>query len=374
MNYLNFLVTLYSLNEDIGDKNYVVREILNKTPYDRIFLGSDWHLFKKEVTGIPEKESNFDLSKYIIRHNFKVRNNDVFIYLGDLAHRKCSPEHYIKLRNFVNKLNGIKILIKGNHDKEIDDYYLSCGFNFVFETLQFKNILFSHRPKDLREFPGVKYNIHGHLHEYKIYRTGINPKNHIGIYSKNHEVLSLKYILDHRKEIESENIDIYKQYDKPLNDYKNDVKRYIKICKKFFKTNPEYLNMSKEKRYFKQEEMIRKFLKMQEVQSDEGLIGWKQTKMDNIKDFNKLSYKPVGINDYCHFVILNKDSNLIIDLNPDLIDWDGQYVYSQGKNMIKFKWSICKILYHWNSKETGEIPQTQWLQVIKEKGLNETLL
>ena len=70
---------------------------------DRIFLGSDWHLFKKEVTGVPEREKLFDMTKYIIKHNKTVKDNDVFIYLGDLAHKKCGPEHYEKLRKFTDK-------------------------------------------------------------------------------------------------------------------------------------------------------------------------------------------------------------------------------------------------------------------------------
>lgn len=373
MNYLNFLNNINYFTEDIGNKDYLIKELINKTPYSRIYLGSDWHLFKKEVTGVPEKEKLFDMAKYIIRHNKKVKNDDIFIYLGDLAHKKCGKEHYEKLRKFVNKLNGIKILLRGNHDNESDEYYRSCGFQYVFDTLKIGNILLSHKPQNLNKYPDVKYNIHGHLHEYKVYWDGTDPKRHLGIYTKDHQVLSLKYILDHRKEIEKENINVYKQFNKHIKMYKSDVDEYINYIKKFFNDNPEYIRMNKEERYLKQEEMVRKFLKIPEVIINESLIGWKQTKMSR-ESYMNLKYKPENIKSYYHFIILNKDNNIAIDLNPDLIGMN-KNIYTQGKNMVKYGWKVCYGLYHWDDEKDKMLrfPQDNTLNNIKKFNMNETL-
>lgn len=111
--------------------------------------------FRKHGIPIPEKidEDNLNsLEKIINRfHGCTV------IFLGDLFHVK----HEKNAGNFFNwrkKLDNSMILVKGNHDMELD--YLSHNIELVSE-LQYKNFLLTHKP--VGAIKGL-YNIYGHLH------------------------------------------------------------------------------------------------------------------------------------------------------------------------------------------------------------------
>lgn len=74
----------------------------------------------------------------------------------------------------MNSLNGIKILIRGNHDcydighkrkniKPIENFYTDAGFIAVVEAITERNmILLSHAPMKLSR--DITMNIHGHFH------------------------------------------------------------------------------------------------------------------------------------------------------------------------------------------------------------------
>ena len=67
-----------SISQDI--KKYPqVDKILNSA--DEIWLGSDWHLWKKGSFKNPNRDD-------LIRNQVKVvKSNDAFIFLGDIVHR-----------------------------------------------------------------------------------------------------------------------------------------------------------------------------------------------------------------------------------------------------------------------------------------------
>lgn len=96
----------------------------------------------KEAVNLTVKEMNLT---FIEKWNSKVSPEDTVYYLGDFAF-PCSFEEGKKL---LNKLNGYKILITGNHDKS-KKIMLEMGFNEVYENLEIKlrdqKILLSHYP------------------------------------------------------------------------------------------------------------------------------------------------------------------------------------------------------------------------------------
>ena len=63
------------------------------------------------------------------------------------------------------KLPGIKVLVKGNHDKKSSMAYMEAGFALATEEIRMKlegvDILFSHHPVPEHT---ADINIHGHLH------------------------------------------------------------------------------------------------------------------------------------------------------------------------------------------------------------------
>ena len=348
-NYEDFLL------EDIGSQDFIKKMIDSYSP-DRVWLASDWHLYKSEVTVEQKEQSKFDLERIIIQQKLMVKPNDLFIYLGDLAHKNCGPEYYEKIRNAYSKLNGIKILIRGNHDIESDDFYLSCGFNYIFNTLQYKNIVFSHRPINLKDFPKAKINIHGHLHEHKGYFDGkTDLKGYLGVYDKKMKPIKLSTIIDNKKEIESENIDIYKEPERHMSIYTKETHNYDVIVKRFFMQHPEYKNLTIPQQYKIQNKAVKEFLQMKEVMHDENLAGWSQIGCRSKNGWEHIKYKPCSASDYIHTIILNKDASIDIDLFPELIGYD-KHIYSQGKNAVDYMWDHA-IIFTMNPYRKAIIPQ-----------------
>lgn len=97
--------------------------------------------------------------------NSKVSQNDQVFFLGDFAFYKS----FEKLSELVNSLNGTKVMIMGNHDKNINphqSFWRKVGFNHVYKypiIIQGFYIL-SHEPVFINEhMPYI--NVHGHIHE-----------------------------------------------------------------------------------------------------------------------------------------------------------------------------------------------------------------
>jgi len=150
----------------------------------KIFAASDHHFFHKNI--IKYAGRPFDINDencvlknaelMINRHNEIVRNSDYVFMVGDLSaglkHRTAAFEYIIK------SLNGKKILIKGNHDHQSNDFYLNAGFIKVTEYVVAGDYFICHYPCYKSEFnksrePWLinqlkKTNctkiIHGHIH------------------------------------------------------------------------------------------------------------------------------------------------------------------------------------------------------------------
>lgn len=109
-----------------------------------------------------------DFSDMILKNIVNVvNNNDVLIHLGDICIGHDSEWH--NDLKFIKNAKNIKLwLVKGNHDKKSNSWYLDNGWDFVCDsfTLRYmkKNILFSHKPMIDN---GYDLNIHGHFHNSK---------------------------------------------------------------------------------------------------------------------------------------------------------------------------------------------------------------
>jgi calcineurin-like phosphoesterase family protein len=81
-----------------------------------------------------------------------VGEDDIVYHLGDVMMGDYD----------LSKLKGRKVLIKGNHDKNSDSWYMQRGFVFVADAIIEGKILLTHKPTSLHK--DTKLNIHGHLH------------------------------------------------------------------------------------------------------------------------------------------------------------------------------------------------------------------
>jgi calcineurin-like phosphoesterase family protein len=107
----------------------------------------------------------------IERWNAKVKPGDTVYHLGDVVINK-------KSLHLVSRLNGRKILIRGNHDIFKDEEYREVGFEQIHGVRVFVDkFILSHiplHPDCVTE--RFKVNVHGHLHGNRIMWAPKHPK------------------------------------------------------------------------------------------------------------------------------------------------------------------------------------------------------
>lgn len=113
----------------------------------QIFFTSDWHINhansikfdKRPFQSLDEMHSSL-----IINFNKQVPNNGITYFLGDMA---TGPTEII--REVISLLNGTKVVILGNHDKNMTAMY-NCGFDVVLNSaslvIQGERVTLSHCP------------------------------------------------------------------------------------------------------------------------------------------------------------------------------------------------------------------------------------
>ena len=91
-------------------------------------------------------------------HNSLVKQNDRVYFLGDVA----IPRSGLKC---VDKMNGRKVLIKGNHDiyklKEYVDIFQDIR---AYKVMPKEGLIASHIPLHPDSLSRFKVNVHGHTH------------------------------------------------------------------------------------------------------------------------------------------------------------------------------------------------------------------
>lgn len=112
-----------------------------------------------------------DHSERILKNLAMVRPGDTLIHLGDF----CIGNDENWARQFVQATPGVhRILVRGNHDRKSDNWYLNNGFDFVCQAFRNKyfgkNLLFTHIPQE-NIFETIDHNIHGHFHNADHRRT-----------------------------------------------------------------------------------------------------------------------------------------------------------------------------------------------------------
>ena len=174
-----------------------VIKLLDTTDPGRIFLTSDWHFFKNHY----KKEINYVNTQHILKWcKDNIKPDDVFLYLGDISFRYANQEDKDESAKLIRSIPGHKILIIGNHDNFCgQEYYDDCGFEYAFEELRWRDIIFTHRPIKMDTYPESVWNIHGHIHNIRCYNT-TDGKRNINVYPLfyDNKPATLKYILSHK--------------------------------------------------------------------------------------------------------------------------------------------------------------------------------
>ena len=99
----------------------------------------------------------------ISQWNKKVHKRDTVYILGDVTMESSKPYP------LLNRMNGIKRVVLGNHDMGKDIPELLKYVHSVSGMVRYKGIWLTHCPVHERELEfRVPRNIHGHIHEERI--------------------------------------------------------------------------------------------------------------------------------------------------------------------------------------------------------------
>lgn len=132
-----------------------------------IFFASDHHFnhaniltFKRQDdTPLREFRDVSHMNEHLINcHNSVVRSGDKVYFLGDV----CMTRNASGLE-ILARLNGEKILIKGNHDLCKPGQYLNY-FKDIRGSHQFDGMILTHIPIHSESLARWGTNVHGHLH------------------------------------------------------------------------------------------------------------------------------------------------------------------------------------------------------------------
>ena len=102
------------------------------------------------------------------RWNETVRPNDKVYHLGDVVINR-------KALSIMHRLNGDKVLIRGNHDIFRDDEYRN-HFRELRAYHVMNGMILSHIPIHSDSLGRFGTNIHGHLHANRVMIRGFNGK------------------------------------------------------------------------------------------------------------------------------------------------------------------------------------------------------
>lgn len=196
-----------------------------------IFFTSDWHLGHDraiELDDRPFTDMDHMIEVLVKRYNATVPENGVCYFVGDMGNKPA------QIKKVMDRLHGTKILILGNHDKDMSAMY-NAGFDAVLygAVLYYKNqrITISHCPlldtyredtsimtaykdKGLDEFPAWHGNdrpkhrslsfknegqihISGHIHSQKSRSQSKMIEGRqidIGVTAHNYTPVSMSYI------------------------------------------------------------------------------------------------------------------------------------------------------------------------------------
>lgn len=113
--------------------------------------------------------------------NERVRPNDKVYHLGDVVINR-------KALNIMHRLNGDKVLIRGNHDIfKLSDY--TEHFRDVRGYHVMNGMILSHVPVHTESLGRFGTNIHGHLHANRVKKIrGVNIKTGEILYSDDNDV------------------------------------------------------------------------------------------------------------------------------------------------------------------------------------------
>jgi calcineurin-like phosphoesterase family protein len=133
-------------------------DFIEKADNMNVYLISDTHLNHANIATYCDRPKDFT-QLIMERWNETVGKDDTVIHLGDVILHKKSA-----IKGILDSLNGRKILIRGNHDRQWSNLkWMENGFAFSCDGMKFRQCWLTHEPSTSLA-DGCILNIHGHLH------------------------------------------------------------------------------------------------------------------------------------------------------------------------------------------------------------------
>jgi len=133
-----------------------------------IYLTADTHFDHSRIIDYEKRpfSDNLEMTEVLIDNwNKVVKPNDLIFHLGDVFFCKAD-----RMQEIANRLNGRKILIRGNHDKGVSNgKFRKLGFE-PRNYYQVDGLFLSHYPQDISAIKtavnhgAIAGNVHGHVH------------------------------------------------------------------------------------------------------------------------------------------------------------------------------------------------------------------
>lgn len=131
---------------------------------------SDLHFGHKAIAKIRGFNDIDEYNEEVIKRWNSVCGKKTVIYLlGDISMEK--KEYY----PLLERLNGRKILIGGNHELKKDFEELTKYVEVVMGCIEYKGYILTHIPIHPQEVIRFKGNIHGHTHEKLVLKRRYYP-------------------------------------------------------------------------------------------------------------------------------------------------------------------------------------------------------
>lgn len=130
----------------------------------KIFITSDTHFCHANIMKYTSRPENWE-DIVIQNWNKIISNDDLVIHMGDFLFGGMD-----NVKKYLKKLNGRKILVRGNHDGYSNLAYIKAGFIFSCDEFIYGNTLFTHEPVFIKR-KGIGVNIHGHIHNADVQKT-----------------------------------------------------------------------------------------------------------------------------------------------------------------------------------------------------------
>lgn len=143
------------------------------------FAVSDWHLGEDrfEVMQRPFRTIHEAIETQITRHNELVKPEDWVYFLGDALYQN-TPNPEVHLQQ-IERFNGRKILVRGNHDRPFTDEQFSPYFEQIVPEGEGIELDVEGIPCYLTHYPILgrpdRFNLVGHIHAaWKLQLNSLN--------------------------------------------------------------------------------------------------------------------------------------------------------------------------------------------------------